>query len=231
MIAAIFDLDGTLYTGHIWRGITEHHRTFRTKRFLLYTYTISHIPFWWMQKAGLISEEAGRAIWARDLAWTIRGWTVEEGAEAFKWITSEYVMPRVRPNIMARLRNHQQFGHRVILVSGTMSPMLEEIGHQMGIDETVGTPPKTRRGRYTGAVELPVCQGTKKVLRLKMHLEGTDGVDWADSWSYADSNTDLKFLEIAGNPVAVYPDPILKEHARDNGWEIIDDAEEEADST
>jgi hypothetical protein len=31
MTAAIFDLDGTLYAGHIGWGITRHHRTHRVK--------------------------------------------------------------------------------------------------------------------------------------------------------------------------------------------------------
>jgi FMN phosphatase YigB (HAD superfamily) len=30
-IAAIFDLDGTLYTGHITLGLAEHHRTHRVQ--------------------------------------------------------------------------------------------------------------------------------------------------------------------------------------------------------
>ena len=32
MIVAIFDLDGTLYTGHIVQGIVRHHRGHQVKR-------------------------------------------------------------------------------------------------------------------------------------------------------------------------------------------------------
>ena len=49
-IAAIFDLDGTLYTGHITMGLAEHHRTRRVKRFELYTYMLTHMPIWWLQR-------------------------------------------------------------------------------------------------------------------------------------------------------------------------------------
>jgi len=57
------------------------------------------------------------------------------------------------------VRNHQAADHRVILVSGTLAPLPAEIGRQLGIEETVGTPLVLWAGRYTGACELPVCQG------------------------------------------------------------------------
>jgi len=175
MIAAIFDLDGTLYTGHIGRGITRHHRTHRVKR---------------------------------------------EAATAFAWIAEHYVQPLVRPDLMERVWSHLGAGHRVILVSGTPAPLLAEIGRQLGIVETVGTPLVLRSGRYTGACELPVCQGPGKVLRLEAHLEG-DSIVRSHSYAYADSHTDLPLLEWVGHAVAVYPDDELVTHAQSQGWEII----------
>jgi phosphoserine phosphatase len=109
----------------------------------------------------------------------------------------------------------------VILLSGTLSPLLEVIGSRFGFEETVGTPLILREGRYTGRSEPPACQGTNKVLRLEKHLGDTSIIDWDQSWSYADSNIDIPVLERVGNPVAVYPDEKLEAHAREKGWEII----------
>jgi HAD superfamily hydrolase (TIGR01490 family) len=121
---------------------------------------------------------------------------------------------------MARLRQHQADGHRVILVSGTSAPLLAEIGRQLGIQETVGTPTVLKDGRYTGASELPVCQGPGKVARLGEFL-ADDDVSWSESYAYADSYLDLELLESVGHPVAVSPDDELAAHAAALGWETM----------
>jgi HAD superfamily hydrolase (TIGR01490 family) len=221
MILAIFDLDGTLYTGHVVRGIARHHRVFRVKRLPLYAYMLSHMALWPFYRLGLLSEAASRELWTRDLVWTVRGWTPQEADVAFAWIAEHYVLPLVRPDVMVRLRDHQASGHRVILVSGTLAPLLAAIGRQLGVEETVGTPLLVRAGRYTGACELPVCQGADKVSRLEAHLGGKNDILWAQSHAYADSCTDLPLLQQVGHPVAVYPDSQLAAHAQAQGWEIL----------
>lgn len=122
---------------------------------------------------------------------------------------------------MARLRDHQAAGHRVIMVSGTFSPLLGEVGRQLGVEETVGTPLLLRDGRYTGACEPPPCQGRSKVVRLETYLRGGDDVLWSRSYAYADSHTDIPLLELVGHPVATYPDSGLAAHALEHEWEIM----------
>lgn len=221
MIVAIFDLDGTLYTGHITKGIVHHHRRHRVKRLPLYLYMATHLPTWPLWRAGLMSEATMRGLWTRHLGWTVRGWTRMEATAAFAWIAEQYVQPLVRSDVMARLREHQAAGHRVILVSGTLAPLLVEIGRRLGVEETVGTPLVLRGGRYTGACILPICQGPGKVSRLEIDLDGRDRIHWAQSYAYADSHTDIPLLERSGHPVAVYPDDKLAAHAQSQGWEII----------
>jgi HAD superfamily hydrolase (TIGR01490 family) len=221
MSIAIFDLDGTLYTGHVARGLTRHHKLHRVNRLPLYFYFAVHMPLWWLHRAGLMSKEAMNLQWAKHMAWTIRGMTVERAAVAFDWIAAQYAAPRARADVLARLRQHQAAGQRVILVSGTFSPLLAVIGGQFGIAETVGTPLVVRAGRYTGACELPVCQGAHKVTRLLAYLDAPESTHWPDGYAYADSHTDIPLLERVGRPVAVYPDQELAAHAQRHGWEIL----------
>jgi HAD superfamily hydrolase (TIGR01490 family) len=220
MIVAVFDFDGTLYTGHIIQGIIRHHRTHRVKRLPLYLYMGTHIALWPLCRCKLLSEATVRELWTRHLGWTVRGWTRQEASMAFAWIADQYVQPLVRSDVMKRVQDHKAMGHRVILVSGTLAPLLTEIGRLLGIEETIGTPLILRAGRYTGACEFPVCQGAGKVSRLKAYL-GDDSIIWPGSYVYADSYTDLLLLEQVGHPVAVYPDDELAVHAQDRGWEII----------
>lgn len=221
MIAAIFDLDGTLYTGHLTFAISEHHRTHGVQRLPLYAFMAVHWPMWGLVKAGILSESDGRAIWARNLSWTMRGMKIENAAAAFRWIADQYVRPRVREDVIKRLRDHQATGHRVILLSGTFVPLLVEIGKLWGITEVVGTGLIVKNGKYTGISEKPVCQGQHKVTWLERHLADDPGINLRESYAYADSITDLAVLELVGRPVAVYPDPELEIHAREKGWDII----------
>ena len=220
-IAAVFDLDGTLYTGHIWQGIWQHHRYHRVKRLNVLLYVGAHFFLWPFWRIGLLSDTAARARWALDMGWTVRGWSPEQATRAFRWIAEEYVQPRERADLLVRLREHQAAGHRVILVSGTQSPLLAEIGRLWEVSETVGTPLVLTNGRYDGRSERPACQGPGKVSRLKEHLERTGPVDWGESFAYADSYTDIPLLEALGRPVAVYPDERLAACARSMRWEII----------
>lgn len=221
-IAAIFDLDGTLYTGHIAKAYGVHHRTKRVKRLQLYLFLGTHFPLWWLVKAGVISELTMRRLWAQDMGWMVRGWTPEEARQAFVWIAENYVRPLVKQDVLARAHQHRDRGHRIVLVSGTSTPLLEMIGRELGIAEVVGTPLRLRRGRYSGGSERPVCQGTGKVSRLEAYLGPDSGVDWMQSYAYADSILDLPMLEKVGNPVAVYPDEQLRSHALSSGWEIFE---------
>ncbi len=221
MIAAIFDLDGTLYTGHILEGIRQHHHLHRVQRLPLYVYMATHFPLWIPWRLGWLSDQTIRDLMARNLGWTVRGWTPQRARAAFEWIAREYVLPRVREDVLARVREHQDAGDRVILVSGTPTPLLAAIGREMGIPETVGTPLGVKQGRYTGVSELPVCQGIGKVIRVEAHLRGDTAIRWDESFAYADSHTDLPLLERVGHPVTVYPDPRLAAYARAGGWEVL----------
>jgi HAD superfamily hydrolase (TIGR01490 family) len=221
MTVAIFDLDGTLSSGHIVHGVVRHHRLHRVKRLPVFTYMSTHVALWPLWKLGLISEARARELWIRDMGWTVRGWTPQEAAPAFAWIAQECVLPLARPDVVARLHDHQAAAHRVILVSGTMAPLLAEVGSQFGVEETVGTPLVLHAGRYTGASEPPPCHGPGKVSRLEAYLEDSGGSVWSQSYAYADSCTDLPLLECVDHPVAVYPDAELAAHARTRGWEII----------
>lgn len=202
-------------------SLIRHHFLHRTKRLQASRYLAVHLPIWFAYGLRLLRSSTAREIWTRNLGWTVQGWTPDEAIPTFNWIADEYVIKRQRPDVVKRLRSHQASAHRVILLSGTPSPLLKVIGERFGIEETVGTPLVLHRGRYNGRSESPACQGKNKVVRLEEYLGDTNAINWDNSWSYADSNTDIPILERVGNPVAVYPDDDLDAYARSKGWEII----------
>ncbi|MEA3345499.1 MAG: HAD-IB family hydrolase [Chloroflexota bacterium] len=223
MIAAFFDLDGTLFTGHIWKGLSLHHRTSRMQLLQLYAFMGVHMAMWPLYLAGLISRERTWEAWARHMPWTLAGLTVERAREVFDWIWSEYVQPQLREEIVGRLRQHRAQGHGVYLLSGTMEPLLERIaqGLELEVENALGTRTEVRGGRYTGRATEPTCVGQGKVERLRIFLADHSEVDLTKSYAYADSITDLSVLETVGHPAAVYPDAGLAAIARERGWPLL----------
>jgi len=224
VIAAFFDLDGTLFTGHIWQGLSLHHRTHQMQRLQLYAYVGLHMAMWPLYLAGLMSRERSWAAWARHMAWTLAGLTMTEGQHVFDWMWTAYVQPQLREDIVGRLRQHQAQGHGTYLVSGTMEPLLGRIAQGLGLPATsaIGTRVEVRNGRYTGRAIEPTCMGQGKAERLKLFLAEHSDVDLAQSFAYADSITDLSMLEMVGHPTAVYPDEELAAIARERGWQVVE---------
>jgi len=67
-ILAIFDFDGTLTEGHLWKGIALYNRTKKYKVGYFWLYLAAHLPGWLLTKIGLYSAEKNRISWGRALA-------------------------------------------------------------------------------------------------------------------------------------------------------------------
>ncbi len=71
-------------------------------------------------------------------------------------------------------------------------------------------------GRYTGRA-LRALHAANKAERVR-ELASERGFDLAACTAYSDSHTDVPFLEVVGNPVAVNPDRALRRIAARRGW-------------
>ena len=221
MIAAFFDFDGTLYTGHVWQDLAGHHWSAKQHRRWVVAYVARNMAPLPLYKLGLMSQEDFYRPWGETMAWLLRDWPLDQSQALFERLTDQQIMPNLRENVLALLRQHQEQGHLVALVSGTFAPWLEVITDRLGVDHSVGTPMEARNGRYTGHILPPFCQGFSKTQRVRAYLaeQGLD-VDWAASFAYADSGTDLPLLDAVGNPIAVCPDKVLLAHAQAQEWPV-----------
>ena len=223
MIAAFFDVDGTLYSGRVWAGLMDYWKA-HGRALDARLYYLRFMPHYFARKLKLISEERFRGPWAEHLAWPMRGWTTAQAQACFDWVAHEYTRPLRREHIIARLHEHQSQGHVVVLVSSGLAPMLETIGATLGVDRVVGPQAEWRDGRLTGRTLPPLVIGERKasVTRQRMKEWGLD-VDLAASYAYADSVSDLPLLELVGHPTAVNPDEQLAALARERRWTVLND--------
>ena len=219
---AIFDFDGTLTVGHLWLGIAKHHREKKVKRLTVYTYLLSHMPFWLAAKIKLYSEEKNRAKWGEDLSVLFKGFSTEEGRKAFNWVTDNYFLPLLRPDMIQILNRHKKQGHKVVILSGMFSDFLDVVGQRIGADYVVGTELETVNNIYSGRIIKPLCFGENKARFLSRFIQLKHlNVDLKLSWAYADSIYDTPVFRMVGNPVASYPDNKLHNLALSEKWQII----------
>ena len=60
-IAALFDVDGTLFTGHVWRGMLDYFAAHRSRREVrLFWYY--NMPLYVLRKLRLIDEEDRKSV-------------------------------------------------------------------------------------------------------------------------------------------------------------------------
>lgn len=222
MVLAIFDFDGTLTEGHLWSGIAKHHRKNKIKRFTLFTYLLSHMPFWLAAKAGLYSEEKDRSKWGEDLSVLFKGFTTEQAQKAFAWVADNYFMPLMRPHVMQKLEEHKKQGHKIMLLSGMFNIFLDVMGQKIGTDYVVGTKLEIIHNIYSGHIIKPLCFGENKAKLLAEFIEQNNlQVDYPGSFAYADSIYDIPVFRLVGHPVATYPDKDLYQYARSKNWPIF----------
>lgn len=220
-IAALFDVDGTLFTGHVWRGMLEYFRRTRGV-WPVRVFWYAHMPAYFLRKLRMINEEQFRGPWGAHLAWLANGWNADQLRGLYDFIAHEYVTPYRREDTIGLLRDHNAQGHVTVLVSTGFTDMVAAIGQTIGAQVAVGSDLEMRAGRCTGRSVPPVVIGAQKGVAAKAKLAalGYD-VDYAQSFAYADSITDMGLFDIVGNPRPVYADEELARVAQLKGWPVF----------
>ena len=138
---------------------------------------------------------------------------------------AEFMEAKVRPMMLESafrlIERHRE--DLCAIVTATNSFVTGPIAAAFGIAHLLATEPEILGGEFTGNPLGIPCFREGKVIRLKDWLEsrGQKLSDFESSWFYSDSLNDLPLLQEVSHPVAVDPDPTLKDHAERMGWQII----------
>ena len=219
---AIFDLDGTLSSNHIWEGFFRYYFNHKRKRAWILAFCVTHFGLWVLAKCKLFSTKRCMVKWVEDLSGIFKGASSAEVLGVFQWVTDNYILNSLRSDIVDVLRWHKESGHIVAIVSGANSGLLEIVGQRLGVSTLIGTELEVINGEYTGEAVKPVCFGENKAELLERFIRQNGlKVDLSSSFAYADSIFDVPLLKMVGNPVATYPDEDLRQLAEHNGWRIL----------
>ena len=122
---------------------------------------------------------------------------------------------------LAIAQAHLDAGRQVWLVTATPVEIATVLAARLGLTGALGTVSEIEDGRYTGRLVGKPLHGLAKAEAVKALAE-EEGLDLAACWAYSDSSNDIPMLSSVGHPVAVNPEPALRSHARQSGWDIKD---------
>lgn len=148
----------------------------------------------------------------------------EAAAQAHAQFMQEVVLPAIRPEALALLRQHQDAGDLVVIITATNEFVTAPIAQALGVAELLAVQlERGTDGWYTGGIAGVPSMRAGKVTRMEQWLAAR-GLDWSgvDSTFYSDSLNDVPLLEKVNQPVATNPDDRLRALAVQRGWRILD---------
>ena len=208
------DLEGTLTAGETWRGLGRYLK--RHGRGTAYrAFFLSRLPRVLLAKAGLADGQAVRDGFLVGMARLFRGMTRAEIERMAEWVAGEELWPKRREEVLGELEGHRKSGSRLVLAAGGYQPVVEAFARRIGA-EAVGTPLEFSGGRATGGLVGGANTGVSKAERLRERVN----VEELHA-AYGDTLADVPMLVMSENPVAVCPDPGLREEAFRRGWRTL----------
>jgi HAD superfamily hydrolase (TIGR01490 family) len=203
-VAAVFDVDQTLVRGH-----TERLFFWR----LLRRGGLS-VPQAWNFLKRLGRDPQNRF---RDKSY-LGGLPVENTLRLARECYEECIAPRLSPSGLACVREHQVWGHEIILLTGSLDFLLLPLKETLNA-WLIATEIRRSNGRFTGEISGLHPRGENK-RRLLLELSRVRELDLAQSYAYGDHIQDLHIFRAIGHPVAVNPSWRLKRLARKHRWPI-----------
>ncbi|GCL65040.1 HAD family hydrolase [Pseudaquabacterium pictum] len=215
---ALFDLDGTLIPGDSdhafgefmvqlgWVDAEAHRR--------------ANDAFYAQYQAGTLDIDAY-------IAFTTGAWRqrplAEQAAASRRFIT-EVMQPQLLPPAFDLLRQHQQAGDLVAIVTATNEFITRPIADALGVPHLLAVRLlRDAEGRATGRIDGVPSFREGKIARVHQWLAGLGHQlsDFSASVFYSDSTNDLPLLELVSEPVATNPSPALEAIALQRGWRIL----------
>ena len=213
---AFFDVDGTIVKGDIVR----HFVRLRTwdmhpmARRLWIALFVLRLPFL------LLLDAFSRARFQRALYAGYRAVSPAELARRVPPYSARWIEPRIFPAAAARIAHHRQQNHRVVLVTGSLAPIVAPLAARLQASAVLAPDLHRTGGAFTGALDGEPLAGKRKAAAA-LQFASQQGVAPADCFAYADSRDDLPLLESVGHAAVVNPGGRLRAVAARRGWEIL----------
>ncbi|MGF6694152.1 HAD superfamily hydrolase (TIGR01490 family) [Metapseudomonas resinovorans] len=215
MALAIFDLDDTLIDGDcasLWSahmaelGWVDEESFIRKDQELMALYA-----------EGKLAMEDYMAFSLSPLV----GRTAEEVDFVVEPFVEDVVEPLIHSDAMRCLAQHRAAGDRILIISASAHFLVSAIAARLGVEEVLAIDLEEQHGCYSGHTRGVLTYRDGKVTRLNAWMK-EQGESLEGAAFYSDSRNDLPLLSLVARPHTVNPDPILRSHAEQVGWPILD---------
>jgi len=214
--AAFFDLDKTLMAGSSampFARVAAKHGLVGRRQMARWGW--DHLRY---RLRGATDDETNEAI---EVAKEMIANVPERDIEAMVPEMLADIMPRIYPQMLDEVREHQDAGRATVIVSAAGSGIVEAIAGTLGMDGGIGTRYEVGPDRaFTGELDGPFVYGEGKVEAMN-RFAAEHEIDLAASYAYSDSASDLPMLRAVGNAVVVNPDSALLAVAKAEGWRVL----------
>ena len=222
MKLALFDLDHTLIpidSDHSWGEFTT-----RIGWTDPVDFTRRNDEFYAQYQAGTLDIHA----YIRFSTAAVRHQGARNSEAAHADFMRSIVQPAIKSQALALVRQHQQAGDEVIIVTATNEfvtlPIAQAVGvaHLIAVELERDTAPGGT-GWITGEIKGVPSFREGKITRVAQWLNSRQ-LDWADveTTFYTDSINDLSLMAQVTHPVATNPDARLRAIATERGWRILE---------
>jgi HAD superfamily hydrolase (TIGR01490 family) len=137
---------------------------------------------------------------------------------------TQIIRPAMHPQAIDLVREHQQRGDTVIIVTATNAFVTRPIAQAFGVEHLIAIDLATdASGAPTGEIAGTPSFREGKIARVEQWLSER-GLSWdqvGHSVFYSDSINDLPVLDRVKEPVATNPDDRLRAIALERGWRVL----------
>lgn len=130
------------------------------------------------------------------------------------------ILPLVSKGAIAEIRRHQEAGHHIVLLSGTLEMLARPLCHYVKADHYIACIPEEVAGYFTGRIVPPIPYGEGKRQILISYAKEL-GIDLKQCFAYGDSMADIGVFESIGDPYVVNPGRRLRAIAGKRGWTTV----------
>jgi HAD superfamily phosphoserine phosphatase-like hydrolase len=223
MKLAIYDFDGTIFEKETLPFIVKYYganKYSKVKLARFYARILALVGKYKLKLDPNLDKEAFRSQAAKLFMILFEGMTKDQIIDFFAACTTE-IVNHFNQDVIDSLHEKKAAGYHTVICSGANTLLLGEVGKHLPVDTIIGTELEFLDDQtYDYDAEPMIVTGVNKPKAL-LKVFDQEKIDWANSWAYGDSYYDHDILTLTGNPVAVNPDPGLRQIATSKGWTIL----------
>lgn len=117
------------------------------------------------------------------------------------------------------IKDLKKKNYYLLAISGSSDYVVSEFVKDFEFDGYFGTIPEIINGKFTGRDLLNASMSKSNI--LSDFIKNNNSFDLKQTIGIGDSDIDISFLDMVGNPIAFNPSSALAKHAKDKGWRIV----------